>query len=66
MVEYIPVLWQETLVAYWMLGMDYTIEHEAHGLPFILLIFPKGSEKPGVVAHACLLSSWEDREFEVS
>ena len=42
MVEYIPVLRQETLGAYWMLGMDYSIEHEAHGLPFILLIFQKG------------------------
>lgn len=52
-VEYIPVLRHKELGAYWMLSMDYSIEHEAHGLPFILLIFQKESEKPGAVAHAC-------------
>lgn len=66
MVEYLPVLRQKTLGAYWMLGIDYSIEHEAPGLPFILLIFQKGSEKPGVIACACQPISRGDREFEVS
>lgn len=42
MVDYIPVLRHKTLGTYWMLGMDYSIEHEAHGLPFTLLISKRG------------------------